>query len=245
MGMTAQLLAGEYTGTQFMKELGNLVVVIVSIAGALMTLYAVYIGYLFASASDANKRKAAKTRLIKVIASSLIIVGLASVLSVINVNFNKVESNNSQSSNSDLTAVASYTYNGSPVMVFKHEARQSMVKGTLKFDPGNIYIEETPISLAGRTARFSSCSIIAPSGNGYTVNFNLSTNELIVSYKYSAAELYNNSGKIFLPSASNENNQDIIKILLTFCYTDEPAKIFPVTVDVLLGKEGNEINFWK
>ena len=66
MGFTLQLLEEKgYTGAQFMKDLGWVVVAIVSIAGAFMTVYAIYIAYLFATATDANKRKAAKDRLMK------------------------------------------------------------------------------------------------------------------------------------------------------------------------------------
>ncbi len=91
--MKSQLLASrlEYTGSQFMDDLLVLVTVIIGIAGAMMALYACYIGYLFATATDDGKRRAAKTRLLKVIASVLIIFGLVSVMSVIEVTFNNAE----------------------------------------------------------------------------------------------------------------------------------------------------------
>lgn len=108
MGMITQLLAEEYTGAQFIKELSWLITIIISIAGALMTLYAVYIGYLFATASDEGKRKAAKNRLIKILSSVLIIFALASCISVINVTFDDAKVNN-PSENSSLT-VTENTY---------------------------------------------------------------------------------------------------------------------------------------
>ena len=92
MGFTLQLLEEKgYTGAQFMKDLGWVVVAIVSIAGAFMTVYAIYIAYLFATATDANKRKAAKDRLMKTVASALIVAACASVLAVITVRFDTTE----------------------------------------------------------------------------------------------------------------------------------------------------------
>ena len=92
MGFTLQLLEEKgYTGAQFMKDLGWVVVAIVSIAGAFMTVYAIYIAYLFATATDANKRKAAKDRLMKTVASALIVAACASILAVITVRFDTTE----------------------------------------------------------------------------------------------------------------------------------------------------------
>ncbi len=89
MGMTLQLL--DKAGDQFKHDLLWLTVIIVSIAGALMTLYAVYIGYLFFTATDANRRKAAKDRAIKVVASTLIVFALVFVLQGIKVSFTDLE----------------------------------------------------------------------------------------------------------------------------------------------------------
>lgn len=98
MGMTTQLL---YSGSDFMKELGWLTTIIVSLAGVLMGLYAVYIGFLFATASDANKRKAARERLIKVMASAFIIIALAALLGAININFSKIKTDDNNESVED------------------------------------------------------------------------------------------------------------------------------------------------
>lgn len=96
MGMLKQLLA-EDSGTKFMSELKWLVVILMSIAGSLCILYAIYIGYLFATATDDGKRRAAKDRLIKVISSGLIIFALATCLNVIDLKFETP--NNGESSN--------------------------------------------------------------------------------------------------------------------------------------------------
>ena len=88
MGITIQLL---YTGEEFIAELSNILVWIISIVGVLMVLYAVYIGYLFATATDEGKRRAAKSRLFKILSSVLIIYALAACIKVIDVNFSKVE----------------------------------------------------------------------------------------------------------------------------------------------------------
>lgn len=88
MGITTQLL---YTGEEFIAELSNILVWIISIVGVLMVLYAVYIGYLFATATDEGKRRAAKSRLFKILSSVLIVYALAACLKVIDVNFSKVE----------------------------------------------------------------------------------------------------------------------------------------------------------
>ena len=92
MGMLSQLLAGVNDGgTEFVDGLKWLVVVLVSIAGSLCIIYAIYIGYLFATATDDGKRRAAKERLIKVLSSLLIIFALAMCLTVIDVRFTTPE----------------------------------------------------------------------------------------------------------------------------------------------------------
>ncbi len=110
MGMTLQLL--DTAGDQFMHDLLWLTVIIVSIAGALMTLYAVYIGYLFFTATDANRRKAAKDRAIKVVASTLIVFALVFVLQGIEVSFAtdfvQEKSNNSAPSTTNIKYQYSY-----------------------------------------------------------------------------------------------------------------------------------------
>ena len=96
MGFTNQFLADG--GAEFLSGLKWLIVVLVSIAGSFCVIYAVYIGYLFATATDDGKRRAAKNRLIKVVSSGLIIVGLALCMNAIDVTFSSpvTENNNNE-----------------------------------------------------------------------------------------------------------------------------------------------------
>lgn len=100
MGMVNQLLASEYTGAKFIDELVEVLTMIMAVVGILFILYAVYIAYLFFTASDEGKRKNAKNRLIKVLASVLIVYALAGCLRLIDVNFTSIEKNNT-TGNSD------------------------------------------------------------------------------------------------------------------------------------------------
>lgn len=114
MGMKSQLL---YTGNEFMADLSNIVIWLVSIAGALMTLYAVYIGYLFATASDEGKRKTAKSRLIKLISTIFIVYALAATLNVIKVTFTTLEKSTEEDTiNTDWTSVE-YAYSARPEFI--------------------------------------------------------------------------------------------------------------------------------
>ena len=100
MGMLKQLLA-EDSGAKFMSELKWLVVILISIAGSLCILYAIYIGYLFATATDEGKRRTAKNRLFKVISSGLILVALAFCLNVIDLKFSTPDNGESSSGEDD------------------------------------------------------------------------------------------------------------------------------------------------
>ncbi len=84
MGMTT-LLLDVYDGKQFVKDLLWYIYVIMAVAEVLMVLYAVYIAYLFMTASDDGKRRAAKDRLWKVLSSCLIIVALVSVMTTLDI----------------------------------------------------------------------------------------------------------------------------------------------------------------
>ncbi|MBQ7973829.1 MAG: hypothetical protein IJ295_02635 [Clostridia bacterium] len=157
MGMMAQLLAEEeYTGAQFIKELSWLITIIISIAGALMTLYAVYIGYLFATASDEGKRKAAKNRLIKILSSALIIFALASCISVINVTFDNAKVNN-PSENSSLTVTENtYLLNKEKTPVLKLEQGR---ENCIHLYGENIYIKDGDY-LSGASVVFTGFSFV-------------------------------------------------------------------------------------
>ena len=86
MGMIRQLLEND-SGAEFLSGLKWLIVILTSCAGSFCVLYAIYIGYLFATATDASKRSAARNRLFKVISSLLIIVALAFCMNAIDVKF--------------------------------------------------------------------------------------------------------------------------------------------------------------
>lgn len=90
LGMMALLLS-DNAGATFKQNAITIVFWIVTIAGSLLTVYAIYIGYLFATATDAAKRTAAKTRLMKIFSSALCIYALAACLKVIEVNFTSIE----------------------------------------------------------------------------------------------------------------------------------------------------------
>jgi len=144
MGMKSQLL---YTGNEFMADLSNIVIWLVSIAGALMTLYAVYIGYLFATASDEGKRKTAKSRLIKLISTIFIVYALAATLNVIKVTFTTLEKSKEEDTiNTDWTTVE-YAYSGNPK--FKVDTENDPFETGFVLDPQYLKIDGAEGYLSG------------------------------------------------------------------------------------------------
>ena len=117
MGMVNQLLASEYTGAQFIDGLVEVLTMIMAVVEILFILYAVYIAYLFFTASDEGKRKNAKSRLIKVLASVLIVFALATCLRVIDVNFTSIEKNNTTGNSDGMNwDKINYEYSEIPVL---------------------------------------------------------------------------------------------------------------------------------
>jgi len=117
MGIVNQLLASEYTGAKFIDELVEVLTMIMAVVGILFILYAVYIAYLFFTASDEGKRKNAKNRLIKVLASVLIVYALAGCLRVIDVNFTSIEVNNTTGNSNGMNwDKINYEYSEIPVL---------------------------------------------------------------------------------------------------------------------------------
>ena len=146
--MISQLLAGtagvegNYTGSKFMDELGEIVIILVTVAGSLMVLYAVYIGYLFATATDAGRRKAAKDRLFKVLSSALIIYALAASLSVIKITFTKVEGADAgNDSPAESGAPTSFVYIGMPTLTLKKS------KGSMKVESSKIQAKDSDATI--------------------------------------------------------------------------------------------------
>lgn len=229
MGITAQLLEG-YTGTKFMQELGWLVVVIVSIAGALMTLYAVYIGFLFATASDANKRKAAKDRLIKTVASALIVIALSAVLGVINVNFNTVQGNEKKITPRENTVqMRNYTYNGDVIMTLNYKQEQyPVVTGSITLDRNKIVCNGDPIN---ETVILQGCSVAAWRGH-----FSSEVNGFKLDLKYRSSE---KDPQVYLPFDGVTNGGQSYTVNLTVEFvlgskngpvTDQTLRSFNVKV---------------
>jgi hypothetical protein len=77
-------------GTGFNNELLEIIKNISLIFGGLVILYALYLGYMMATASDASKRAEAKNRVLNSIAIILIIVALVGLLSIIEVKITSI-----------------------------------------------------------------------------------------------------------------------------------------------------------
>ena len=174
MGMIKLLLAQQaYTGDKFKSDLSFLIVVLVSLAGALMTLYAVYIAYIFATATDEGKRRASKERLLKVLGSALIIYALAATIQVINVNFNNVKVNDpaNDAGNNQVSGRNVYEYTEIPSFTRLSPGQPSEVV----FSTNKIRIKDgTTVS----GAKFLDCKVEGLDGN-YTVSSNGSS----ITYK--------------------------------------------------------------
>jgi hypothetical protein len=82
MGLTNLLLAEK----GFNAELLEIIRYISIIFGGLVILYAIYLGYLMATASDAGSRAEAKKRVINALGIVLIIVALVGMLAVMDAN---------------------------------------------------------------------------------------------------------------------------------------------------------------
>ncbi len=231
MGMTTQLLAQQaYTGAQFMKDLGNIVVILVSIAGALMTLYAVYIAYLFSTATDAHKRKAARERLIKTVASSLIVIGLAAVLTVINVRFNAAEGRISgptvgQGGN----YTSDYTYAAEPEFVFKkvNVSGKNMAEGVLQLDSRFLQENGAAIDPNGNKVKFEVCQIVSPNWKDMGI-----VDAAVISNGNLGKMTYAINLKEFsIPAGESEGGSYYVTVAIKFTVSgDETMKSFNIKV---------------
>lgn len=165
--MIKLLLAQQaYTGDKFKSDLSFLIVVLVSFAGALMTLYAVYIAYIFATATDEGKRRASKERLFKVLGSALIIFALAATIEVIDVNFNnvKVKDPTNDAGNNQVSGCNVYEYTEIPSFTTMSPGKPCEVV----FSTNKIRIKDgTTVS----GAKLLDCKIEGLDGE-YTVNGN-------------------------------------------------------------------------
>ncbi len=154
MGMVNQLLDGEYTGSTFLLELAGILSLIMTVVGTLFVLYAVYICYLFFTATDEGKRKNAKSRLLKVISSVVIVYIMALSLKLIDVHFTKVEADNVDGGGNGPNW-SSTVYEYSEVPVLKLSTTQ---KNSFKIDPSKIKIQGNDVILGG--AKFTSFKFV-------------------------------------------------------------------------------------
>lgn len=159
MGMISQLLADAYTGNDFMRELKDVLILIFGAAGALCTLYAIYIGYLFATASDDAKRRTAKNRFIKILSTALIIVALAFVMGGMELNFNtnyNKGGSESGGSTGGLTEMEQNTtgiiYNSTPTLKFEYMSLYDTSYATITLYPK--YITKVDDRTTYKTAVF-------------------------------------------------------------------------------------------
>ena len=224
-----QLLA--YTGADFKRDLGNLTVIIVGAAGAMMTLYAIYIGFLFATASDPNKRKAARERLIKTVASALIIIGLASVLGAINVRFNRVEGNVSGTNGGGNGNYSSqYMYSGSIEMPL-YNIGNKYVTGSFKIYSTNIKSDGKNIDPNGTEVQFQKCEVVEPSGwkNEHKTPFDTSkVGEGAYAFQCSSTEI----------PCTMVNGIKAVTMAVTFTMKSDTSRTFSLKINVGLS-EGN------
>lgn len=254
MGITTQLLAS-YSGQQFIKDLSWLVVILVSIAGALCTLYAVYIAYLFFTASDPTKRKAAKDRLLKVVSSALIIFVLAGILRLIDVNFISQTGSYGGSSSNFTSTITNYS--DAVEMTLKAEdiysngggvvPRVQSVKITGSFALHSFKIKGengTPIDGTGKSVEFKSCRVASPKG-WEGAKFTFSNQGSYTDVKMEVTEQSEGSlvGKVTLPVASLDPNK--ITVIVGYNYNDANGEkqSGSAMVDVLLTTNTTKIEF--
>lgn len=207
---TITLLLADYTGEMFQTDLLQLISYIAMFVGVLMTLYAVYIAYLFATASDDGKRRSAKARLIKVLASVLIVAGLVSIIQMLDIRFNNIDLPNSGKGEDDVNITSyDFWYDGEPSMILNPGSTVSFVLNTASVKTNDlskrciqitkIQFDEIPLSAFTLDTRYMQFKWIMPSD--YVDN----TNNKISVYKSA-------SGKFF------------VKATLYFSYTDSNSE---------------------
>lgn len=220
---TITLLLADYTGEMFQTDLLQLISYIAMFVGVLMTLYAVYIAYLFATASDDGKRRSAKARLIKVLASVLIVAGLVSIIQMLDIRFNNIDLPNSGKGEDDVNITSySFWYDGEPSMTLSPGSTVSFVvyPTLVKSNDSskrctqitNIQFDEIPLSNFVLDSRYSQCKWTMPSD--YVEN----TNNKISVYKSASGEFF-------------------VKAKLSFSYTDSNS-------DTPTAQQGTELIMW-
>ena len=227
MGMMAQLL---YTGNEFMADLTELVIWLVSIAGSLMVIYAVYIGYLFATATDQSKRKAVKDRLIKLISSVFIIFALATVLGVIKVNFTEIERSDDNAKVD--WAKLEYEYVGMPTLTL-----QSGLASPLTLNPGNIRIKDGDTLTGAKFLSFSFegdaktvLSQLFHYQGANVVEVNSSSGEL--TYNFKCKDIGSTTYKIKIAGRDEQGNP-YVRAMASFAYANYSGCFVPVYVKIV------------
>ncbi len=255
MGITLQLLA-PYTGQKFIQDLSWLVVILVSIAGALSTLYAVYIAYLFFTASDPTKRKAAKDRFIKVISSSIIIVALAGILGALDVTFVEQKGNYTGPVAGDggVVYANNYAYDGSAEMMLTGNQYNGKITATGSFTIYTIYIkgDGAQVDKYGDKVKIKSCSVVTPTD---WPGANLALTELSVNadtfMDTTGAEINGAEIKFSITTKSNmyaaqipvvkSDKGNIITVAVECVYIQNQMQSFTVYIPVYLSSNGTSL----
>lgn len=227
MGMMAQLL---YTGNEFMADLTELVIWLVSIAGSLMVIYAVYIGYLFATATDQSKRKAVKDRLIKLISSVFIIFALATVLGVIKVNFTEIERSDDNAKVD--WAKLEYEYVGMPTLTL-----QSGLASPFTLNPGNIRIKDGDTLTGAKFLSFSfegsakdDLSKLLIYQGAPVVDVNSSSGYL--TYNFKCKDVGSTTYEIKMAGKDEQGNY-YVRAMASFAYANYSGCFVPVYVKIV------------
>ncbi len=237
MGMMAQLL---YTGNEFMADLTELVIWLVSIAGSLMVIYAVYIGYLFATATDQSKRKAVKDRLIKLISSVFIIFALATVLGVIKVNFTDIERSDDNAKVD--WAKLEYEYVGMPTLTL-----QSGLASPLTLNPGNIRIKDGDTLTGAKflsfsfegTAKDDLNKLLFYQGGAPLVQVDSSSGYL--TYNFKCKDIGSNTYKIKI-AGKDEQGIPYVRAMASFAYANYSGCFVPVYVKIVIQDKNIKIS---
>ena len=236
--MTRLLL--DEKGKAFINGLSNVVVYICLAVAILSIVYAVYIAYLFFTASDQNKRKAAKDRLIKTLASCLIIFTAAAILKGLDISFNETGGDYDGTKEPDQPVIQTYHYEGTPEFNFGRTNNTPAGGGGVSFVyfegsfmicGYNIFDDVTgkSITASGKNIFIKKCNIVNPDGwlknlndetaDGSITRFN-NTND--ATFKYTTK--FYGGAKYDFPCIGDENNSDNLFIMVEvsfFMYSKE------------------------
>ena len=173
LGMMALLLS-DNAGATFKADALKILFWIFTIVDALLVAYAVYIAFLFATATDAAKRTAAKSRLIKVFSSLLCIIALTMALKAMDINFGPVGGSNSNSGKQDWVDESKFSF----IYVGNDEITLSAGKEyTITFDKSKIK-DERDAKISENKLEFIECELSTNGGAYFSLPV---TNEVLNS----------------------------------------------------------------